>query len=225
MPRVEIFRNVRKSGERLRRTAAVGKGETAARGTRLPRMAKPGRRAWRVYPRDSSSTDSALLDLVEQRLVADAENLRGLAPVPVHLSSVCSMAARSAFIAAAFATAASEPPPSSAGSISRRLHRPRVQQPEGTAESRAACRTAAPQRQRPRPRPAARRRPSPPPARQRARCMFRWISRTTSCSSCRMTTRLIMFSSSRMLPGHSYWPNSCRSSSEIGRAGRLYLRE
>ncbi len=42
MPRVEFFRNVRKSGERLRRTAAVGKGETAARGTRLPRMAKPG---------------------------------------------------------------------------------------------------------------------------------------------------------------------------------------
>src|SRR5262245_28141922 len=29
--------------------------------------------------------DAALFDLVEQRLVADAENLRGLAAVPVHL--------------------------------------------------------------------------------------------------------------------------------------------
>src|SRR5258706_235657 len=44
------------------------------------------------------------------------------------------------------------------------------------------------------------------------------------CSCWRMTTRLIMFSSSRMLPGHSYSMNSWRSCSLRGRAVRLYLR-
>jgi len=49
--------------------------------------------------------------------------------------------------------------------------------------------------------PAAR----PAPATAYAACgrPTRVISRTTSDSSCRMTMRLIMFSSSRMLPGQS----------------------
>lgn len=46
-------------------------------------------------------------------------------------------------------------------------------------------------------------------------------SRATSCSSCRMTNRLIVFSSSRTFPGHSYAWNSRQSSGGSMRTGRL----
>ena len=87
MPRVEIFRNVRKSGERFAANGAVGRARNRRRWNAITQKGEVRVDATGASTLGrSSATDAALLDLVEQRLVAHAENLRGLAPVPVHLA-------------------------------------------------------------------------------------------------------------------------------------------
>src|SRR5687768_3963296 len=104
MPRVEMFPNVRKSAEPPIQTVAVGSARNSGRWKEFTQKREGGRagdgtgardgtggrrrqgsRSGSASLRGSSSADPALLDLVQQGLVAHAENLRGLAAIPVHL--------------------------------------------------------------------------------------------------------------------------------------------
>ena len=148
------------------------------------------------------------LDLVEQRLVADAEDLRRFAAVPARLL-------QRAVDQLALGFARGVP-----GDV---LQRPEQAGAGGGAPARDGggrrCRRAAPAR-----RGRRRRRgcsagigPGEPPMRP---AIASASSRRIESSDPRMTTRLIRFSSSRTLPGHSYSANS-RSVSLASASGGL----
>ena len=153
----------------------------------------------------SAPGDPALLDFVQQRLVADAEYLRRLAAIPVHLCQrlLDERRARPSSPRPGRPLRASPTPrrlASASPSLDRRPRRcarrasrharrePMLGRRRGaTAAGAGAAAT-----------------PTAALAAAVARRMLRSISANAICSSWRITSRLIMFSSSRMLPGQSY---------------------
>ena len=173
--------------------------------------------------RRSCPADARLLDLVEQRLVADAEDLRGLPAVPVHLPErvldcgafrfhrrglgdrgqrASALRCLRSFLSVVAASAsAGTGVPAPVGSV----------MPAGIVPGSMPGTDipGIPSRRRRRPSPARRRRPpsagprSPQAGRRRSSRCCGGSPRRPAARPGGSTIRLIMFSSSRMLPGQS----------------------